>query len=801
MSEIERVEAESRMAAKATGIGQPVRRKEDLRLVTGKGCYTDDVSLPGQAYAVMVRSPHAHARIRAIGVAAATAAPGVLAVLTGRDLVADGLQPIPHKVWSQHPAELIPREREGFKTFTAPHYPLPADKVRFVGEAVAVVIAATVAAAKDGAELLEIDYETLPAVTDTLEAARPGAPRLFDEAGSNIVVDGELGDRAATEAAFAHAAHVVKFETWVQRVTGVPMEPRAAVCEFDGETKRYTLYAGNGGAWRLKDDLATILGVPADQVRVIMRDVGGNFGTRGMIYPEFALVAWAARRLGQPVKWTADRHEGFLCDYQARDLAVTAELAIDRDGNFLGMRGVNTSNAGAHTTNFSPLQKGVEIMTTIYRIPAAYFRARAVVSNTSPTRPYRSAGRPEVMYVMERLIDLACDEHGFDRVEIRRRNLVKQDEFPYRNAFGMVYDSGDYHHTMNWALRTGDWGGFAQRREAARARGKHRGIAVANYIDTATGVARERTEMTVHPDGSIDVVIGTSSQGQGHDTSFAQLVSEWYDVPIENVRVITHDTDIVKFGGGAHSGRAMRLASQIMWKATKEIVARGRRVAALLLQSKPEAIEFAGGRFVVNGGNQALGLFEVSAAMLRRSDLPEDLRGPLAATCDEVVPEASFPFGSHVCEVEIDPDLGTVKIIRYSAVDDVGRAVNPLIIDGQTHGGIVQGVGQALLEQCFYDRRTGQLLSASFMDYAMPRADIFPFFDTGISEVPTPVHPLGIRPAGEGGTTPALAVTINAIVDAMREFGVRHVEMPATPERIWRAMRGKPPRPQTLELN
>ena len=783
------------------GIGQPVRRREDLRLVTGNGSYTDDINLPGQAYAVMVRSPHAHARIRAIDIAPAMAAPGVLAVLTGRDLLADGLKPIPHKVWSQHPAEVMLREHNGFKTFTAPHYALPSDKVRFVGEAVAMVIATTVAAAKDGAELVEIDYETLPAVTDTLEAAHPDAPRLFAEAGSNVVVDGELGDCTATEAAFVRATHVVRFDTWVQRVTGVPMEPRAAVAEFDPDTQRYTLHAGNGGAWRLKDDLATILGVPAEQVRVIMRDIGGNFGTRGMIYAEFALVAWAAGRVGWPVKWTSDRHEAFLCDYQARDLAVTAELAIDKDGNFLGMRGSNISNAGAHTTNYSPLQKGVEIMTTIYRIPAAHFRARAVVSNTSPTRPYRSAGRPEVMYVMERLIDLACREHGFDRVEIRRRNLVKEGEFPYRNAFGMVYDSGAYHHTMDWALKTGDWDGFPARRAAARARGKHRGIAVANYIDTATGVARERTEMTVRPDGWIDVVIGTTSQGQGHETSFAQLVNEWYDVPIENVRIITHDTDIVKFGGGAHSGRGMRLASLIMWKATQEIVARGKRVAALLLQSKPEAIEFTGGRFVVGGADQAIGLFEVSAAMLHRADLPQDLRGPLAATCDEVTREASFPFGSHVCEVEIDPDLGTLEIVKYSAVDDVGRAVNPMIIDGQTHGGIVQGVGQALLEQCFYDARTGQLLSGSFMDYAMPRADVFPFFDTGISEVPTPTHPLGIRPAGEGGTTPALAVTINAIVDALSEFGVRHVEMPATPERIWRAIRGKPPRPQTLERN
>jgi aerobic carbon-monoxide dehydrogenase large subunit len=365
----------------------------------------------------------------------------------------------------------------------------------------------------------------------------------------------------------------------------------------------------------------------------------------------------------------------------------------------------------------------------------------------------------------------------------------------------MVYDSGDYHHTMDWVLRMGDWDGFSARRAAARARRKLRGIAVANYLDTATGVARERTEMTVHPDGVVDVVIGTSSQGQGHETSFAQLVNEWLDVPIENVRFLTHDSDLLVFGGGAHSGRGMRLASQIMWKATNEIIAKGKRVAALLLQSKPEAIAFAAGRFTVAGTDQAIGLFEIAEATLRRTDLPHELRGPLAAVCDEVIPEAAYPFGSHVCEVEIDPDLGTLELIKYSAVDDVGRAVNPMIIDGQTHGGIVQGVGQALLEQCFYDARTGQLLSASFMDYAMPRADIFPFFNTGISEVPMPGHPLGIRPAGEGGTTPALAVVVNAVVDALSDFGVRHVEMPATPERIWRAMRGKPARPHTLEMS
>ncbi len=782
-------------------IGHPVRRREDLRLVTGAGRYTDDITLPGQCYAVMLRSPHAHARIRGIDVAPAMSIAGVLTVLIGNDLAADSLQPIPHKVWSQHPAELKLRNRDGFETFIAPHGLLPRDKVRFVGEPVAVVVATTLATAKDAAEAIAIDYDPLAAVTDTRAAARPDAPRLFEETASNIAVDAELGDEARTTAAFARATHVVKLDTWVQRVTGVPMEPRAAVCEYDSDSGRYTLIAGSGGAWRLKDDLAAILAVAPDRVRVIMRDVGGNFGTRGMIYAEFALVAWAARRVGRPVKWTADREEAFLSDYQGRDLAVTAELALDANGNLLAMRGANLSNAGAHTTNYSPLQKGVEIMTTVYRVPAAYFCARAVLSNTAPTRPYRSAGRPEVMYVMERLIDLACREHGFDRVSIRRRNLVAETEFPYANAFGMMYDSGAYHRTMEWALRLGDWEGFAARRASARVRDRLRGIGIANYIDTATGIARERTEITIDPAGFVDVVIGISSQGQGHETSFAQLINEWYDVPIARVRIITHDTDIVKFGGGAHSGRGMRLASCVMWKATNEIIARGKRVAALLMQAQPDAVQFAAGRFAVSGSDRAIGLFELAAAMAHRTDLPKEFCGALTATCDEAVPEASFPFGSHVCEVEIDPELGAVQIVKYSAVDDVGRAVNPMIIDGQTHGGIVQGIGQALLEHCAYDPETGQLLSASFMDYAMPRADMLPFFDTGISEVPSPAHPLGVRPAGEGGTTPALAVIVNAIVDALAELGVTHVEMPATPERIWRAIRDATRRIEPADAN
>ncbi len=779
------------LAPKSNLIGEPVRRKEDLRLITGKGRFSDDVNLPRQVYAIMLRSPHAHAHIRGIDSRKALALPGVVTVLTGADLRADDIKHIPYNVFTLHPAEVQLVNTDGTRPFVTPCYSMAIEKVRYVGEVVAMVIAQSVDIAKDGAELIEVDYEVLPAVTATRAAAEPDAPRLWDEAKSNVCVDAYVGAEEATAAAFARAAHIAKIDTWIQRVTGVPMEPRAAVGEYDAATQRYTLHAGSGGSVRMKKDLALILDVDESRVRVLMDDVGGNFGTRGMIYPEFALVPWAARRIGCPVKWTCERHEAFVSDFQGRDLAVTAELALDAEGNFLAMRGSNIGNAGGHTGSFTPLQKGVEIMSSIYRMPCAHFRARAVVSNTTPTRPYRSSGRPEVMFVMERLIDIAAQEFGFDRVALRRRNLLKSQELPYTNPFGMHYDSGDYHDAMDKSLQLGDWAGFAARRAEAKTRGKCRGIGMANYVDTATGAPRERAEVTVHPDGRVDVVLGTISNGQGHETSFAQLVTEWLGVPFDSVRLITGDTDIVQVGGGTHSGRGMRMGSVVIWSASKQIIAKGTRIAARLLESDPSVIQFDNGRFNASGTHQSVSLFEVAAAAQQLNDLPEDLRGPLAAFSDETFNEASFPYGCHVCEVEIDPTLGTLEIVKYSAVDDVGRAVNPMIIHGQVHGGIAQGVGQALWEQCYYDANSGQPLTGSFMDYAMPRADNFPFFDAEFTEVPCTTHPLGMRPAGEGGTTPALGVVINAVVDALSEYGVKHIEMPATPERIWRAIHHK----------
>src|SRR5215831_11686104 len=494
-------------------IGEPVRRREDLRLVTGQGCYTDDQNLPGQAYAAMVRSPHAHAIIRSIDGQKALAVPGVIAVLTGDDLRRDGLQPIPNKMFSWHPAEVPLINTDGSPPYHAPDFPLPVDRVLFVGEAVAMVVAETVAAAKDGAERVVVDYEPLLCVTRAVDAVAAGAPRLHADH-SNVCIDAQLGDAAATAAAFAQAAHVAKLRTWIPRVAGSPMEPRAAIGDYDPASGRYTIYTCNGSTLRLRKDLAIVLAVPEENVRLVIRDVGGNFGTRGAIFAEQPLVAWAARRLGRPVKWTSERGEALLSDYQGRDLAVEAELALAADGTFLAMRGDNIGNLGAHSGNFSMVQKGVEIMSSIYRVPSAHFRARCVMSNTPPTRPYRSAGRPEVMYVMERLIDLAAREFGFDRIELRRRNLVSQREMPYRNPFGMVYDSGDYHDAMKKVLALADWDGFPARKAEAKRQGKYRGIGVANYVDTATGIPRERAELTVHADGGVDLVIGTVSNGQ-----------------------------------------------------------------------------------------------------------------------------------------------------------------------------------------------------------------------------------------------------------------------------------------------
>jgi carbon-monoxide dehydrogenase large subunit len=771
-------------------IGKSIPRKEDFRLLTGRGRFSDDVNIHGQAYAAFVRSPHAHARITGIEAAAALATSGVLAVLTGADATADGLSGISHNPLHSSPPDIAIPNRDGSDHFVAPHYVLPDDKARFVGEPVAMVIAETIEAARDGAELVEVGYEPLPAVADVKSSLDATATRVWETRPNNLCIDGDVGEPDAVAAAIGAAHHVVRLETHPARVTGVPMEPRAAVGEFNRQTGRYTVHAGGGGVVRPKREIAEILGVAFDDVRVTAYDVGGNYGTRNALYPEFALVAWAARRTGRPVKWTASRSEALATDYQAREIAVEAELALDAEGHILALRTSNASNIGAHAVSFLPLVKGIEIMPVTYRVPAAAARARAVTSNTAPTYPYRSAGRPEIIYVMERMIDIAATDLGLDRVEIRRRNMVPPSAIPYDNRLGMVYDSGDFPLSMEQAVEISDWAGFEARREDARARGRLRGIGIANYIDLSTGAPRERAEITIDSrEQHIDVVIGTLAAGQGHETSFGQVVADLLEAPYETVRLITGDTDIVKVGGGTHSGRSMRMGAIVLSNAAGEIIERGKAIASHMLEAAAADIEYGAGLFTVAGTDRSVGLFEVATAAQEQVDLPEELHGPLEGQSEIYEPTPAFGNGCHVCEVEIDPDTGVVDIVRYTAVDDVGRAINPLLIDGQTHGGIAQGAGQALMEKIHYDLETGQLLSGTFMDYAMPRARDFPSFTTAITEVPAPTNPLGIKPGSEGGTAPAPAVITNAIVDALRDYGVRHIEIPATPERVWRAMR------------
>ena len=781
------------MSPVTNGIGQPVQRKEDRRLVTGRGRYGDDLTLPRMVHAAFVRSPHAHARIRSVDKAAALAVPGALAVLFGADYIADGLKPIPHNAGLMGPPDLAVRLRDA-DPISTPHWPLPVEKARFVGEGVAMVVAETIAAAKDMAERVRIDYEPLPAVARAVDAIKPGAPALWDQAPGNLCIDVEAGDAAATANAFARAAHVVRLETWVQRVTGVPLEPRTTAAEYDQANGQYTLYSGSGrGVAKARLDLAQTLGVSAEQVRVVCDDMGGNFGTRNFFYPEWTLLAWAARRVGRPVKWTCERGESFLSDYQGRDLWVEAELALDADGTFLAVRGSHLSNLGAYAAAFVSLQKGMGILSGAYRIPAAYVRGRGVVTNTVPTAPYRSAGRPEVIFVIERLIDLAADRLGLDPAVLRARNLVALAAQPYTNPLGLTYDSGDYEQAMARALALADWQGFPARRAEARQRGRRRGIGVANYVEIASGAPRERAEITVFPDRRVELVIGTMSSGQGHETSFAQLVTEWLGVPFESIVYVAHDTARVIAGGGSHSGRSMKLAASVIGEATDAIIDKGRKIASIVLEAGEADLEFKAGCYRVTGTDREIDLFDIAAAAIEHEDLPEELRGPLAGVGDETLPVPSFPYGSQICEVEVDVETGAVEIVGLVAVDDVGRAVNPMILHGQSHGGIAQGVGQALLEDAHYDRANGQLLAASFMDYAMPRADNLPSFETALSEVPSPTNRLGVRSAGEGATTPALAAVINAVVDALAEFGVSHIELPATPERVWRAIEAAAP--------
>ena len=769
-------------------IGKPVRRKEDHRLVTGNGKFTDDFRFEGQTYAVMIRSPYAHAKILKVHKDKALAMPGVIGVLDGFDLLADGIRPNPHDPLPKTKYDMKLTAPGGDRNvFIGPHMYLPADRARHVGEAVAMVVAETYTQALDAAEAVQIDYEELPFVLGTREAASAGAASVWDEVPDNVMVETFFGDKEATDRAFAAADHVVEHEFHIARVTGVPLEPRAAVANYDAATGRYTLYAGSGGAVRQKAELSFALNIKPSDLRVLSYDVGGNFGTRNRVYVEFGLVLWASKKLGRPVKYTATRSEAFLSDYQGRDLVSKVSLALTKDGRFLGMRADNLSNVGARAVSFSPLGKGSGLIPGSYDIPAVNLRARAVFSNTMPTQAYRSSGRPEVNFALERLIDLTAEELGFDKIELRRKNLVSPKAMPYTNGVGAVYDSGTYETNMDRAMQLADWDKITERRKDAESRGKLLGVGLANYVESSIGSPKERADITVKGEGMVDVVIGTQPSGQGHETSFAQVAADLLGIDVERVKIIVGDTDIVHVGGGSHSGRSMRHAGTVIALGTHDLVEKGRKIAALHFKVPVEEIDFDDGQFEVRDTNFRIGLFEL-ADVIKDLDLPDDLKGGLAIQRENEMHDPVFPNGTAICEIELDPQTGQYEITRYSTVDDVGRCINPMIVHGQTHGGIVQGLGQAMCELCYLDPTTGQPLTGSFLDYGMPRAGDVPSFTAEIAEVLSPTNPLGIKAGGEGGTTPALSALVASVVDALKPYGIRHVDMPVTPYTIWRAI-------------
>jgi aerobic carbon-monoxide dehydrogenase large subunit len=771
-------------------IGRPLPRFEDLRLVRGAGRYTDDISVPGQAYAVFVRSPHAHAEIVALDAAAALRRPGVIAVLAGADYVADG-----HAGMSHHPNPADAHDvklptfepTSTHKVLDLPHLPLAVDRARYVGEPVAMVVAETLVAARDAAEALAVEYRACPAVTDTLAAMSPGAPVLWPGAPDNAGVDNAFGDRAAVEAALAGAHLVVEQTICSQRTASAFMEPRGAIGDYDAASGQYTLISGCQGVHRLRAPLAGCLQVPPERVRVICPDVGGAFGSRFNIYPEQVVVAWAARRLGRPVKWTGDRSEGFLTDYVARDVVTHARLGFDRKGRMLAMALELAANTGAHTVSYVPLSNGYRVAPTVYDVPIAWVRLRAAMTNTVPSAPFRGAGRPEATAVIERLLDIAARRLRIDRVELRRRNLIAHAKLPHRTATGLIYDSGDFAGNLAKVLAMADWDGFPARRRAARKEGRLLGIGVVNYVETPVGMPHERVAVRVKRD-RVDLLVGTQSSGQGHETSFRQVMADQLGVAPDAVNFIAGDSAALASGGGTHSDRSMRLAGALMVETSRTVIGKARRIAARILDVDEQDVSFNDGLFVTAKRNRRLSLFDIAVALDTLPDLPEELHQLEAeATFTGRIP--AYPTGAAVCEVEVDPQTGAVAIRRYTSVDDGGQPINPLILHGQVHGGVAQGFGQAITEAAVYEEGSGQLLSGSFLDYGMPRADQLPPIEIALTEDPTHGNVLRVKGGGEAGITPSSAVMINAVIDALAEFGIEHLDMPATPQRVWQAIR------------
>jgi len=755
-------------------------RLEDLRLVRGAGRYSDDVSVPGQAYAVFLRTPHAHAVIKRIDTSKAKKLPGVLAALTGADYVADGLKGAMQR---PNPAGATDIKVRAFEPVKRPvleerQFPIVPDRVRYPGEAVAMVIAETMLAARDAAEAIEVDYEVLPATTDMCSAI--GAEPIWSTAADNVALDQEFGDRAAVEAAFAAAELVVAHEFRNQRIVNCQMEPRSGVASYDAANDSYTLISGNQGVHVPRMVLAESLGLPPEKIRFVCPDVGGGFGLRNNLYPEQALILWAAKRVGRPVKWTNDRSESFLTDYGGRDLYTKARIALTRDGKIAAYQVDHIGTTGGQTVTYVPLSNAYRVATTTYDIPLMHMRCRATVTNTVPTAPFRGAGRPEATLVLERLIDLAAARLGMDRVVLRRKNLIKRDQLPYRTASGLTYDSGDFTGNMRRVLDSADWAGFTKRRRESRKRGRLRGIGISNYVETPVGIPHERVEVTVQPHGKVELAVGTQSTGQGHETTFAQVMADLLGVTPEDIRFIGGDTALIASGSGTHSDRSMRLGGTLMFQASGEVLGQAKAVAAKILEVAESDINFSDGMLQTPKSNRRLTIFDVAQAIDQNPALGQKLHAK--ATFTGRIP--AYPTGCAICEVEIDPDTGAIAIVRYTSIDDAGQAINPLILHGQVHGGIAQGVGQALLEDVIYAEDTGQVLTGSFMDYGIPRAKDLPSFDVELAEDPTYGNPLRVKGGGEAGITPALAVVMNAVMDALKDYNIEHIDMPATPHRV-----------------
>jgi carbon-monoxide dehydrogenase large subunit len=764
-------------------ISQPVTQVEAPRLLSGKGKFTDDIKLPRQAVGVFLRSPHAHAEIVSIDTSAAAAMPGVIAILTGADYEADGLGP----VRGLSPA----KRRDGSPMYRPPRPALTNDRVRHVGQAIALVIAETINAGKDAVEAIEVEFNPLPASLSTADANAPGTPRLWEDCENNEGVFAQCGDATAVDKAIAEAHHVVRDRFVVNRVAGSTMEPRAVVATYDEGTEHYTIHACHQRPYIWRTMMTKhIFGIAEQDMTIIAGDVGGSYGMKGGLYPEVPLVAWASKRVGRPVGWTCERSEALTCDDQARDMVVDAELALDANGKFTGIRIKSNNNVGAYITMIGFISTGGITKTPCgtYVTPAAHAEASAVFTNTVPVSNYRAPGGTPGTYVLERIIDMAADDLGIDPAEIRRRNLIPPEAMPYKLPIGGGYDCGEFEKVLDKALAKSDYANVAARKADAKARGKLHGVGISSSVDPSAGPSPETAELRFDPGGNATILAGSTAGGQSHETIYKQIVSDRLGMEAESLRVIEGDTNALSWGTGTGGARTATIAGTAIYKAVDKVIEKTTRIAAHLLESAAEDIEFKDGKFTVAGTDREVSFKEVTETAFSPGKLPPDIEIGLYETATWSPDEANVPNSCHVCEIEIDPDTGVTEITRYTAVHDVGVEINPLLVDGQVHGGIAQGVGQALCEDVIYDPDSGQVLSGSFLDYCMPRADNFCMFDLDRHPVPTATNPMGVKGAGECGTVGALAVMMNAINDALRPLGIRNLQMPATPDRVWRAI-------------